>query len=169
MLEVPIELTSTQKGKIWESIACAGLMLESQGRLVPFVPLADDDGYDAIIYDKITGLSAPLQIKGRKGTDGGRTTTEFNVRLSTFSETRYGYLLAMVVTGANVTSAWLIPHSELRQCSALKGDKLVIAPSTSLESRDRCSPYRMKGLGDVAARLIEVFAGYPSVFVSAPH
>jgi hypothetical protein len=40
-------------------------MIESNGRLTPFQPIADDDG---LIYDKVTGKSVPIQIKARTNT-----------------------------------------------------------------------------------------------------
>lgn len=41
------------------------IMIESNGRLTPFQPIADDDG---LIYDKVTGKSVPIQIKARTNT-----------------------------------------------------------------------------------------------------
>ncbi|MCH8158120.1 MAG: hypothetical protein IID18_10300 [Nitrospinae bacterium] len=43
-------ITTTQIGAIGEHIAASQLMLASQGRLSPFLPMADDDGIDLLIF-----------------------------------------------------------------------------------------------------------------------
>ena len=59
------QLTSTQIGAIAESLVANAIMVHSKGRLSPFVPLADDDGIDLLVYDKRTGRAVSLQIKAR--------------------------------------------------------------------------------------------------------
>ena len=50
-------MTQTQIGTIGEVTVAAQLMLGSNGRFSPFLPFADDDGIDLIVYDKVTGAS----------------------------------------------------------------------------------------------------------------
>jgi hypothetical protein len=61
-------LSSTQIGVLAENLVANELMIESEGRLSPFQPIADDDGIDVLIYDKITGNALPVQIKARTNT-----------------------------------------------------------------------------------------------------
>ena len=61
-------LTSTQIGTLAENLVTNELMIESSGRLSPFQPIADDDGIDVLIYDKVTGKALPIQIKARTNT-----------------------------------------------------------------------------------------------------
>ena len=58
-------MTQTQIGTIGEVTVAAQLMLASDGRFSPFLPFADDDGIDLIVYDKVTGISLPVQVKAR--------------------------------------------------------------------------------------------------------
>ena len=58
-------MTDTQIGTIGEMTVASQLMLASGGRFSPFLPFADDDGIDLIIYDKVTGISLPVQVKAR--------------------------------------------------------------------------------------------------------
>ena len=77
-------ITTTQIGAIGEHIAASQLMLASQGRLSPFLPMADDDGIDLLIFDKVTRSTLPIQIKSRTGID--QTTgrpVQFAVSLNT--------------------------------------------------------------------------------------
>jgi hypothetical protein len=57
-------LSSTQIGVLAENLVAN----EPEGRLSPFQPIADDDGIDVLIYDKITGNALPVQIKARTNT-----------------------------------------------------------------------------------------------------
>ena len=59
-------LSPTQKGRIAEMIVGAAIMHASDGRLAPFVPLADDDGLDLIRFDKLTGVTTPIRFKARR-------------------------------------------------------------------------------------------------------
>lgn len=60
-------------------------MRASNGRLAPFVPLADDNGLDLILFDKSSGKTRAIQIKARFSIDRGNVC-EFNVRLAVESE-----------------------------------------------------------------------------------
>ena len=55
-----MKLTSTQIGALAENVVANELMIESGGRLSPFQPIADDDGIDLLVYDKVTGNALPI-------------------------------------------------------------------------------------------------------------
>lgn len=69
----PSQITQTQIGTIGEMTVAAQLMLASDGRFSPFLPFADDDGIDLIIYDKATGVSMPVQVKARRTATLGKS------------------------------------------------------------------------------------------------
>jgi hypothetical protein len=49
------DFTTTQRGTVAEHVVAIELMMGSEGRLAPFKPIADDDGLDLLVYDKVTG------------------------------------------------------------------------------------------------------------------
>ncbi len=109
-------LTSTQKGAIGESIVTTGLLLASKGRLSPYRPVADDDGIDLLLVDKLSRDIVQLQVKARTGVDSAKAeTVQFDVQLNTFAEGARGYLLGILLEEANLKKAWLIPLSGLRR------------------------------------------------------
>lgn len=151
-------ITTTQIGAIGEHIAASQVMLASQGRLSPFLPMADDDGIDLLIFDKATRSTLPIQIKSRTGMDQstGRTV-QFDVRLKTLSTD--GYLLALLFDwqAASVERAWLVPMRELESIAVKSKTKLSIRPSVKDTSRDRYIPFRCSGMAEVAERLTGEF------------
>ncbi len=150
-------MTQTQIGTIGEVTAAAQLMLASDGRLSPFLPFADDDGIDLIVYDKVTGISLPVQVKARTSAKLGKSdTVVFDVRRKTFSEHAESFPLAILLnmTGGLILRAWLIPMSELSTVARVKAEKLSITPSAKEESNDRCAPYRCRDMAEVTERLI---------------
>ena len=70
----PVHMTQTQIGTIGEVTVAAQLMLASGGRFSPFLPFADDDGIDLIVYDKVTGVSLPVQVKARTSAKLGKSS-----------------------------------------------------------------------------------------------
>lgn len=128
-------LTTTQIGAIGESLAASQLMLASDGWLSPFLPLADDSGIDLIVFDKVTGKSAPIQVKSRTGADAGGKWVEFPVRLKTFKALSGGFLLGLLLEQERLRSAWLIPMNELEAVSTRSKNVLKISPSPKPGSR----------------------------------
>ena len=152
-----LELTSTQIGKVGETIVAAQLMLTSKGRLSPFLPIADDGGIDLLVYDKATRRSLAVQVKGRlnMGAVGSRPV-QFDVRRATFAEGQDSFLLAILldIGRGEVQRAWLIPMSELAKISQTDATTFSITPSPSDTSKDRYAPYRCQAMGEVANRLL---------------
>ena len=136
-------LTSTQIGAVGEAVVATGLMLASKGRLSPYKPIADDDGTDLLVVDKQTRQIIPIQVKSRTKVDDPRAeTVQFDVRLKTFAQDGKGYILAMLINGAELQAAWLIPSAKLAEVSTATTEKLVIVASAKSGSKDRCRPFR---------------------------
>jgi len=134
----------------------AQLMMGSNGRFSPFLPFADDDGIDLIVYDKVTGVSLPVQVKARTSAKLGKSDTIlFDVRRKTFSEHPGSFLLAILLDleGGQIDRAWLIPMAELCAVARVKSDKISITPSAKLSSNDRYADYRCTDMAEVAQRL----------------
>ena len=147
--------TTTQVGAIGESLTAAGILHGSGGRLSPFKPIADDDGLDLLVFDKLSRKPIPLQIKARRGFDDARAqTVQFDVRLKTFAAQGAGYLLCVNLNGLAIEALWLIPAADLPRVARTASDKLVMVASTKSTSQDRYTPYRMKTFEDVCAKLI---------------
>ena len=153
------KLTSTQIGSISEHVVAARLMVASNGRLSPFFPAADDSGIDLIMFDKVSGRAAPIQIKNRTRTiKKTPNVVHFEVLKATFETRRDGYVLAVLFEEnlANLVErrAWLIPMADFADVARKPSAKFVMRPSWDANSRDKYSAYRCNDLGDVARRLI---------------
>ncbi|HLO79241.1 MAG TPA: hypothetical protein VK196_22515 [Magnetospirillum sp.] len=150
-------LTTTQIGKIGETVVAAQLMLTSGGRLPPFLALADDDGIDLILHDKVSGRSLPIQVKGRvKRPEGGRTTFQFDVRRKTFNANDGAFLLCVLLdmTVGSIERAWLLPMADIPAVGTCKDECYSIVASPKEASADRYTPYRCATMAEVAKRLI---------------
>ncbi len=146
--------TSTQVGAIGECLVAAGILEASGGRLSPFKPIADDDGMDLLLFDKISRKAIPLQVKSRRGYDDLKgQTVQFDVRLKTFAREGEGYLLCIKLEGSTIDTLWLIPASALPSIARTTSEKLVLVPSAKETSQDRYTPYRVKSFDQVCARL----------------
>lgn len=156
-IQIPeFSLSSTQIGKIAESLVAAQLMMASNGRLSPFAPLADDDGTDLVVVDKLTGLQSRIQVKCRQASRNAPPgTVQFDVRKKTFSATRDNYLLYVLLDPdpGLLWRAWLIPAVDLQNVAMDKNNKFVITPNPSPSSTDKYSSYRCADLGEVATLL----------------
>lgn len=150
-------LTSTQIGAIGESVVAIGLTLASRGRLAPFSPFADDDGIDLLIYDKETKRAIPIQVKSRTKFDNDKAqTVQFDVQKSTFTDKGGSHLLAVLLDGANLVCAWLVPMNEMVDTARDGGNKLIIVPSAKPTSNDRFTPYRRHSFEEITQDLIHV-------------
>lgn len=100
-LAIGAQLTSTQKGKVTEQLVASALLIASNGRLTPFVPLADEHGLDLIVLDKITRRSIAIQVKSAIA-HAQHGTIAFDVRKPTFSANKDEYLLLVVFEPARI-------------------------------------------------------------------
>jgi hypothetical protein len=159
MLSSPAEAlsvpTSTQVGAMGECLVAAAILHASAGQLSPCKPIADDDGMDLLLFDKVTRRAIPLQIKCRRNFDDPKAqTVQFDVRLKTFTQEGEGFLLCVKLEGVVIETLWLIPAAELRTVARPGGTHLTVVPSAKPTSMDRLTPYRMTSFDDVVARII---------------
>ena len=155
-------LTSSQKGTISEYVVATALMMESAGRLSPFVPLSDDHGVDLVVLDKETGRSVAVQVKSRMGTaSSSRGTVQFDVHKSTYWAKDGAMLLAIVLRPSPIAieASWLIPMSEVPRLGADRPKKYALRPNRSPKSRDEYSEFRHADVASLVTGLIGVLAG----------
>ena len=164
MLGGSSKVTPTQKGSIGESIVKIGLILESDGRLSPFEPFADDDGIDLLVYDKTTGIAVPLQVKTRTQDPQQSPNVQFRVRRATFHPNVPGFVLAVLLDqdGKSVLRTWLIPMADLCEIAVTDSRKrdYVVRPSMKGDSKDKYTTYRCSGMAEVTRHLCEHFDHY---------
>lgn len=158
-----MKLTSTQIGSIAENLIANELMIESQGRLSPFQPVADDDGIDLLIYDKVTGNAVPIQVKARTNTinkPGSQVrgnTVHFEVRKATHNDVRPALLLC-VLLNENLRAterAWLLPLQALPTLTSDRTSKYVIRANKQLSTADKYKAFQCASISEVASRLID--------------
>lgn len=138
-----------------ECLVAAAILHASAGRLSPCKPIADDDGMDLLLLDKVTRRAVPLQIKCRRNFDDPRAqTVQFDVRLKTFTQEGEGYLLCVKLEGVAIETVWLIPAAALRGVARPGGTHLTVVPSAKPTSLDRLTPYRMTSFDEVVARIL---------------
>lgn len=151
-------MSSTQIGAIGESDVANALMRASNGRFAPFRPMADDDGIDMLIFDKLTRSCLPLQIKTRTATDGrSRATVQFDVRRAACLRNLGAFVLCVLQNVDRVAACWLVPIADLEAIAKKTDEKLALTPSANHNSRDRYSSYRHTDLTAVAYELANRF------------
>ena len=160
-------LTSTQIGALAENLVANELMIESGGRLSPFIPIADDDGIDLLVYDKTTGKSIPLQIKSRTSTINKPGKSEkgnivhFEIRSAALKNKKHAYFLAVLLSQDLRTTerAWLLPMKEIPKMLNKRStqSKYIMRPNKSLTSGDKFSSYRCENISKVSQRIIKLF------------
>jgi len=148
-------LTETQIGAIAENLVGTQLILLSEGRLSPYLTLADDSGIDLLVRDKKTGKIASLQVKSRTKSIKGGPTVHFEVRKATFNPNQNAYLLAIFfkLDERSIERAWLIPMNKLKSEAKKPRKKLVIRPSIKETSQDKYRAFQCKGMPEVVSRL----------------
>jgi len=159
-----MKLSSTQIGALAENLIANELMIESGGRLSPFQPVADDDGIDILIYDKITGNALPIQIKARTTTINKRgkqergNTVHFEIRKATLRKERKALLLCILIdyTLRATERAWLLPLTDVPTIATDKGNKYAIRANKQLSSKDKYKSYQCLSIGELSRRLISL-------------
>lgn len=160
-----VELSSTQIGAIAENLVANELMIESRGRLSPFQPIADDDGLDVLIYDKVTGKAVPIQIKARtntlrkKNSSARGNVAHFEVKKSAFRDDRHALLLCVLLSPdlRSTERAWVLPLHNLHSLVTVKESKYVIRANKLATSNDKYQRYRFLSIADVSNYLINYF------------
>lgn len=162
--------SSTQIGAIAENLVANLLMLSSEGRLSPFSPVADDDGIDLLIYDKLTGRALPAQIKSRtvalkkRGTTTRGNVVHFEVRKATFRSERYACVLLVLLTegASRIERTWVIPMRELPVHASARSSKFVVRASKKIGSADRFSRFQCQDESTLVGRILDLLDQTPS-------
>ena len=158
------KLSTTQIGAIAESLVANAIMVQSKGRLSPFVPLADDDGIDLLVYDKKTGRAVSLQIKARTvtlfkpGTRERGNQCHFTIRQATFRHDRHAWLLGVLLAEdlCSIECGWVMPMSVLPKIANKKTKTFAISPNRGAASRDKFTEYRCQSADAIVKRILRV-------------
>lgn len=153
-------VTSSQKGWITENIVAASLIMGSEGRLAPYVPLADDHGVDLLVLDKNSGQTIALQVKAWTGEPSKGGTVQFDTRKATFSA-HQNLFFAMVYVpfpDTRLKYVWFVPSEGLPETANSSGEKYALTCSVKPGSSDRASRYRYPRT-EFVSRIIRHFDG----------
>lgn len=156
--------STTQIGAIAENIVANELIIATDGRFSPFMPVADDDGIDLLVYDKKTGKALPLQVKARTDTlnksrgKGKTNNVHFEVRKSAMKKERKAWVVGVLLEKGmhTVERAWLFPMNKIPKISQNKKDKYVMRPSKALSTKDKYSSFQCENMEEVARRMIDI-------------
>ena len=153
-------LTSTQKGKVTEQLVASALLIASNGRLSPFVPLADDHGIDLIVLDKVTRRTLAIQVKSAIASPS-RGTVQFDVRKATHAAAAGEVLIMVVFEPARLALAvsWLIPMIKVPDLATGQAEKFALVPSFNASSTDKYRRYRHDDARALAAAVQQVLDG----------
>lgn len=161
--------SSTQVGAIAENLVANVLMIASNGRLSPFQPVADDDGIDLLIYDKVTGRALPAQIKSRtvalkkRGSSERGNLIHFELRKATFRVDRYACAILVLLNedSSRIECAWVIPMKDVPSYAAARAKKYVVRASKAAGTKDRCSGFQCRDNAAFAARIMALLEEAP--------
>lgn len=161
--------TSTQLGAIAENLVANTLMLESAGALSPFLPQADDDGIDLLIYDKQTGKALPVQVKSRtvtlkkRGSGERGSVVHFEIRAATYRADRFAAAILVLTaeSGYSIDCAWVVPMREIPEIARSNGKKYIIRASKNPRSSDKFTPYRCHSNAELHQRVLEQLSVVP--------
>lgn len=168
-------LSSTQIGAIAENLVANELMIESSGRLTPFQPIADDDGLDVLIYDKVTGRAVPIQIKARtntlkkKGSIERGNVAHFQVKKSTHRDDRHALLLCVLLSAdlRSTERAWLLPLNELSTLCTVRESKYIVRANKLMTSKDKYQKFRFENIAAISKLLIKYFEEEDFLFANS--
>jgi hypothetical protein len=138
--------------------------------LSPFLPQADDDGIDLLIYDKESGRALPAQVKSRtvslkkRGSEDRGNVVHFEVRRATYRTERFAAAILVLTApdGYTIECAWVIPMNELPEVAREAATKFVVRASKSSQSRDRFTRFRCHSPAELYQKVLEqLLAGTP--------
>ncbi len=158
-------LTTTQKGTVAESIVACQIILASEGRLCPFLPVADDGGVDLLVFDKKTRNAVPVQVKSRTATlRRFPNCVHFQIRKKTFSDTPGTAVIAMLFDWDKQEPGcmWLLPGDYVAAKAAGRGNYYVLQPSIAENSNDKWRQFRCETFEKLVHRLISLIEEQPS-------
>lgn len=153
-------LTATQVGAVGVQVVASRIIQASDGRLSPFLPVADDGGVDLLIFDKKTRRALPVQIKSRTLTlKRYPKVVHFQIRKKTFSEMPGSVVVAMLFDWETQQPRciWLLPANAVARNARTQRANYVLRPSIAPHSRDQWTPYRCNDFGELAKKLKNLF------------
>lgn len=141
-----MSLSSMQKGNIIESQVANLLMLVSDGRLTPSIPIGDDHGVDLIVTAKGGFDPVFLQVKSRFVTNRRYPKrVDFQVKRESLPGDPRLYVLCVYfdVDESAINCMWLIPSAELIAGAHKRPDHYRLAASRDPKALDKWSRYQV--------------------------
>lgn len=153
-------LTSTQKGKVVESLIAATCILESDGRLSVSIPFVDDEGIDIVITLKGGGRTIFIQVKSRFTLIRGRYYRS-QVRKKNFVPRKDLFIIFAYYDKTKALlgdTLWLIPSTDF--VKSLKGQtnkRVYVFQSRFNSQKDMWKSYKMT-LKDFPSKMLEMLS-----------
>lgn len=159
-------ISSTQTAWITETVVAATVIAQSNGRLSPFAPLADDHGMDLLVYDKETAATIGLQVKAWARPAMKNGTVQFDTGKSTFKPHATAFVvgLYMPLPSLSIEHVWLVPSTELPKLARDYPEKYAMVCSTKPDTQDGFRRWRMAS-SDMVSGLLSHFAGFPPTLI----
>lgn len=139
-----LALSSGQLGKIGEGLVYKVATLESDGELVFYTPVDDNEGTDFVVKRRYRAAVLKLQVKAR---ESQRTTGAFEVSIRASTIPPNDPKLLVVVNfvpgrpDADLT-VWVIPSAAFAKFASLSAGQYQALLSPSRTARDRWVKYR---------------------------
>lgn len=154
-----LALSSGQLGKIGEGLVYNVATLQSDGELVFYTPVDDNEGTDFIVKRRYRAAVIKLQVKAR---ESQRTTGAFEVSIRASTIPPADPKLLVVVNfapgppDADLT-VWVIPSGDFARFASLSAGQYQALLSPSPNARDRWVKYRheMRGIALVFLALLD--------------
>ena len=152
-------VTKAKLDRIGRSLAAMRLHLDSDGRLIPFVPAFDSDGTELIVHDKSTGAGVPLRVVTQTQIDStDNEIVAFDIRSGPQTPNLPARLLAVLLDPDSiyVRQAWLISTATLNAGRPNEETDLRITPSAAATGHDMNTPYRHADMRSVARYIVRI-------------
>jgi hypothetical protein len=159
------KLSDVQAGRIGEYLLSVYAMLTTDGVLVPFAVVADDDHRDLVVAAKGKAAFASLNAKAcfELGASGFVQSNATYFANSVPSEPSWIYVVVLVLELAPVVW-WLVPAPDFNRLTshapARGGRKVELHFRAHPHGKDAFSPFRTE-TNDVGPRLLEIIDGLP--------
>jgi len=137
-------LTSGALGKLAENLVWEAGTLGSDGELVFYTPVADNEGTDFLVKRRHRRAVIKLQVKGRKSQ---RKSGAFEVSIDAATIPPSDPKSIVVVHfpdagGGDAVTIWVIPSADFARLSSFSADQYQALLSPAPTSRDRWIGYR---------------------------
>ena len=165
-------ISDVQAGRIGEYLLSVYAMLTTDGVLVPFQVVADDDHRDLVIAAKGKGAFASLQAKAcfRLGESGFVQSNATYFADSVPDQPSWIYVVVLVLDLAPVVW-WLVPAPDFNRLAshapAREGREVEIHFRAHPDKVDAFTPYRT-ATKDVGPRLLQIIENLPATTEPMP-